>query len=292
MLFRSRGYLYVAQPPLYKIQVGKSKKEVYLKDDHALDAYVVERVVGDIALEVDGERVSEEVLRRVVKLGLQYDEDLDRASREHRREVVESFVRGVAELSDASVRAAYLRADIEALTGLCEALTRGVQARAPLATVDAQAELDEEGVAEIVVNLISDGVRHREVFTGAFLDRQEVQGMLDVLLVLNKIDGKARALKKGDELVAEPEDLLGIATHIGDVGRSGLEVSRYKGLGEMNPEQLWKTTMDPEKRELLQVRVADPVEADQVFSTLMGDAVEPRRNFITKNALEIRNLDI
>ncbi len=294
-----RGHLYVAQPPLYKVQAGKSKKEHYLKDDHALDTWVVDRVVGDLNLEIDGEVVSEDVLRRVVRLGLAFGDDLERSAREHRREVVDAIIHTLGQADPTGLRAAMQAGELGPIEDFAQSVVPQIVERMPLATVSARADHlsadekgDEGGAAVLEVEFVSDGVRHVERFGREFIDADETRRMLEVLQKLGALDGKARQLKRGDEVVAEPASLLQIASQVGDVGRSGLDISRYKGLGEMNPEQLWETTMDPEHRELLQVRVADPVEADQVFSVLMGDSVEPRRNFITEHALEIRNLDI
>ena len=291
-----RGHLYIAQPPLYKVQVGKSKKEVYLKDVAALDAFVVERVVGDLRLEIDGESMGEERLRGVVKDGLRYRECLDRASREHRAQVIEALVEQLARGDADGFRRALRAGKGEDFASMAESVAESARERMPLAEISAAFESIEQGplsgTQRLALRVYSDGVTQWERFDADFLQSTDITAMIRIHRSLAELEGKAHRLLRGDEEVAQPKRLLDIADTVGEVGRSGLDVSRYKGLGEMNPDQLWKTTMDPETREFLQVRVGDPVQADQVFSVLMGDSVEPRRNFITDHALEIRNLDV
>ncbi len=140
--------------------------------------------------------------------------------------------------------------------------------------------------------MITDGVLQHEDFDRAFLSSPEITILREIREYIEGLGGPPFVLFKGEDKLAEPQRLVDLVQYIGEIGRSGMQISRYKGIGEMNPEQLWETTMDPEARELLQVRIGDPVAADAVFSVLMGDEVEPRRNFITSNALEIRNLDV
>jgi DNA gyrase subunit B len=292
-----RGHLFIAQPPLYKATVGKGKKETYLKDDKALDDFVVSRVIGDLELTIGGESVSNEVLRNVVTQGLSYADAKSRAAREHREQVVEALVAELQERDVNELVGQLTRAEDAGLQTLAEAVAERARAAMPLATVSASVE-DKEmrdqspTQKQLVLMVHSDGVMHREELDASLVDGADVRTMLKIRRELSGLGEGAIRLSRGEDLVAEPASLLDLAKEVGDVGRSGLEISRYKGLGEMNPEQLWKTTMDPDARELLQVRVGDPLEADQVFSVLMGDSVEPRRNFITEHALNIRNLDI
>jgi DNA gyrase subunit B len=292
-----RGHLFIAQPPLYKATVGKGKKETYLKDDAALDEFVVNRVIGDLELTIGGESVSNDVLRRVVTQGLSYSDSLQGAAREHREAVVEALVAELCGRDEEQLRADMVAAIDSDLAEVADAIAERVRVALPLATIEASVadrEMRDQSPTQrqLVLMVYTDGVMHREELGASLLETADVKNMLKVRRELEALGTTDIRLVRGDEVVAEPASLLAIANEVGEVGRSGLEISRYKGLGEMNPEQLWKTTMDPEVRELLQVRVADPLEADQIFSVLMGDSVEPRRNFITKHALEIRNLDI
>jgi DNA gyrase subunit B len=123
------------------------------------------------------------------------------------------------------------------------------------------------------------------------MDSPEFSDLTDLYRELAVLGPPPYALENGGDII-EFQRLEELGDRINELGKKGLAIQRYKGLGEMNPEQLWETTMDPGRRTLLQVRVEDAYEADRLFSTLMGDLVEPRRSFIEKNALNVRNLDV
>ncbi|NJK31317.1 MAG: DNA gyrase subunit B, partial [Deltaproteobacteria bacterium] len=155
----------------------------------------------------------------------------------------------------------------------------------------------------IRLEILADGVTSYETLDQPLLKSSEMRELIRIREELRKTaDPSSRGsapelgvsikLRRKGDVIAEPKSLLELIDHVGEVGRSGLQIQRYKGLGEMNPEQLWETTMDRERRELLQVKINDRDVADDVFTVLMGDEVAPRRDFITENALNTRNLDI
>jgi DNA gyrase subunit B len=278
-----RGHLFVAQPPLYKVSAGKKKPDVYLKDDAALDEYVVDRVRANVELEIDGHTVSEDVLRKVIAAGTRRRGLLRRLGREHRAEIVEALLAvGVSEDAFSG------QSELEAHT---QAISEHLEASLELARVEVQAE-EHEGSPVVQVRLVEDGVTSIDRVGRRFVQTAEFRALETLDAELGVLESGPVVLLRAGEPLARPERLREVIVHLDAVGRAGLEISRYKGLGEMNPEQLWTTTMDPERREFLQVRVGDPVEADHLFSVLMGDDVEPRRAFITEHALEIRNLDV
>jgi DNA gyrase subunit B len=135
------------------------------------------------------------------------------------------------------------------------------------------------------------GIRRATVIDFPFLDSPEFADLTALHQELAVMGEPPYRLEAGSEAV-EFDRVEDLGDRIHELGKKGLQIQRYKGLGEMNPEQLWETTMDPRKRTLLQVRVEDAFEADRLFSTLMGDLVEPRREFIAQNALNVRNLDV
>ncbi|MEE9382379.1 MAG: DNA topoisomerase (ATP-hydrolyzing) subunit B [Nannocystaceae bacterium] len=280
-----RGNLYVAQPPLYKVKRGK--REVYLKNDPALDDYVIQHAVDDLQLRVEGHAVTADVLGSVARRGLRYRELLSSLSRDHRAEVVEGCLDALPQAADLD----RLGLDPTLLRPLVEDIVSAIRDIMKLAQIDGQ--LVEEGDTFFLkLDLVSDGVAHLEQLDHQFWSSAEFRELARLRRELVELGSGPFELMRGDDRVAQPSRLVDVVEHVGEIGRRGLQISRYKGLGEMNPEQLWETTMDPSRRSLLQVRIRDPVEADNVFSVLMGDDVEPRRAFITENALNTRNLDV
>ncbi len=292
-----RGYLYVAQPPLYKVKAGK--KEHYLKNDSGLDDFIIDNAVEDLELSIAGTAVAPRVLGEIAHAGVSYRNALDQLGREHRRPVLEALLEQIEQRGRDSVEEALLSGDEATLTEIGAGIVERALPQMPLTkVVNKVARIkipSEDGEQERVVirlEILADGVTVYEDIGLALLRSSELRELARIREELAaKGDGKIELRRKG-ELVAEPARLLEVIDHVGEVGRSGLQIQRYKGLGEMNPDQLWETTMDPERRGLLQIKIADPDLADDVFTVLMGDEVGPRREFITENALNTRNLDV
>jgi DNA gyrase subunit B len=292
-----RGYLYVAQPPLYKVKSGK--KELYLKNDGGLDDFIIANAVEDLELTINGNSVAPKVLSDIAHAGVRYRNLLDALAREHRRPVVEALLDEVELRGRDAVEAAFESGDQAVLGELANVIVERARPGLPLTKIASKVvtskipgEAGERERTVIRLEILSDGVTVHDDLGLALLRGSEVRELLRIREQLTgNGTGKLQLRRKG-ELVAEPARLLNVIDHVGEVGRAGLQIQRYKGLGEMNPEQLWETTMDPARRELLQIKIADTDLADEVFTILMGDEVGPRREFITENALDARNLDV
>jgi DNA gyrase subunit B len=280
-----RGHIFIAQPPLYRVKKGKN--ESYLKDDAALETHLLDIGTQNIELRAaDGRVSSGEGLRKLIRQQRRRDRVLDVIARQRKtREVVAAF-------AEEDIGAAVL-ADQEVLDAVLARVHARIQADAPhLEPVRFEVGTDvEHGGARIVVRARMNGGSQETVIDAEFCQGPEFAELRRLALGLHAAGTGPFAIVAGEKVEAAGSlaEALGA---ILDQARKGLDVQRYKGLGEMNPEQLWATTMNPESRTLLQVRVEDAYEADEIFSTLMGDEVEPRRRFIEDNALSVRNLDI
>ena len=281
-----RGYLYIAQPPLYRVKKGK--REIYLKNEQALEEFLLESATENLVLRPSSgaAAVGGEKLRQLARQAGRYRRLLRAVDR-----------RFDARLVDAIIKAARLsKADLKEPKLLAKALARleeYFEAYAPeLKDVVLRLAPDSEhGGYKIEAPVRPAGIRRATVIDYPFLDSPEfadLSALHGELSILGKAPYRLEAGSDGVEF-DRVEDL---AERISELGKKGLQIQRYKGLGEMSPEQLWETTMDPGRRTLLQVRVEDGFEADRLFSTLMGDLVEPRREFIAENALNVRNLDV
>jgi DNA gyrase subunit B len=295
-----RGYLYVAQPPLYKVKSGK--RETYLKNEAGLDDFIIDNAVEDLELTIAGTKVQAKVLAEIAHAGVRYRNLLAQLEREFRRPVVEALLGQLELRGRDAIEAALERGDAAFLGELGTSLVESARPYLPLTKIEARvvtigAPGDEGGRDRTIIRLeiLADGVTVHEDIGLALLRGSELRELLRIreqLTGIGFVPGSGMQLHRKGELIAEPTRLLDVVDHVGEVGRTGLQIQRYKGLGEMNPEQLWETTMDPERRELLQIRIADLDLADDVFTVLMGDEVAPRREFITENALDARNLDV
>ena len=285
-----RGHLYIAQPPLYKVKAGK--REVYLKNDAGLDRYVIDNAIENMELSVGEHEVSRDVLRELAGRGLRYRNVLDALARDHRKEIVEAVLDVIDSEGLDTVTSAF--EDPETLALLAESVTESAAKRLTGAAVAQEVTRDEDDAAlsGIRVRVEQDGVAQFETVGKALVESPEFEELIAARRYVRSLGSGELVLRRGEDELARTRHLVDLVQHMGEVGRAGLNIQRYKGLGEMNPEQLWETTMDPSQRALLQVRVGDNLEADTIFTVLMGDEVEPRREFITSNALNTRNLDI
>jgi DNA gyrase subunit B len=275
-----KGHLYIAQPPLYKVSKGKS--ETYLKDQRAFEDYLIDAGLEEASLALgNGEVRARRDLRDVVEQARAVSKVIEDVHSRYARFVVEQAAIGGA------FEQKLLLSSEEA----------NAKAAAIAARLDMQADETERGWTGRLGN-------------EGYVFRREVRGVTEAHLLDRALLGslEARRLNERqphlDEIYAAPAKLRRKDTEtpvygprslleaVYDVGRKGISMQRYKGLGEMNPEQLWETTLDKETRTLLQVKIGDLGEADEIFSRLMGDIVEPRREFIQSNALAVANLDV
>ena len=272
------GYLYIAQPPLYKVARGKS--EVYLKDQAALEDYLVEMGLEGAVLRLNtGEEIAGADLARVIEGARQFRRVLD-AFPTH-------YPRGI--LEQAALAGAF---DAGSANGDLQAVADMVSKRLDMIATEYERGWTGRITQDHGIRLsrILRGVEELRTLDGAVLRSGEARRLSAVSTqTRDHYKGTSRLVRKDREQpIHGPTELLkAILTE----GEKGLSLQRYKGLGEMNPEQLWETTLDPEARTLLQVRVEDLAEADDIFTKLMGDVVEPRRAFIQENALAVEHLD-
>ncbi|MBF0585207.1 MAG: DNA topoisomerase (ATP-hydrolyzing) subunit B [Magnetococcales bacterium] len=280
----SRGHLFIAQPPLYRMTRGKTVH--YLKDEDALNELLMLNGLEGVSLQGESEAVASPVLLNMVRECQRYVSLLDRMARHYDRLVLAVATEGVGITS-------------ETLEESEQANAAGDRLRAALTQAQGEAERlqlfvvhdAEVGAEAIHVVRTIHGVPNQTVLDSRLTRSPEYREMVERVQRVRDRLGERPVFRKGSrEIVITGMEAL-VAWVMAE-GRKGQSIQRYKGLGEMNPEQLWETTMDPTKRTLMKVRVEDAVEADLVFTTLMGDAVEPRRDFIQENALNVANLDV
>ncbi|WP_061937539.1 DNA topoisomerase (ATP-hydrolyzing) subunit B [Aureimonas sp. AU22] len=276
-----RGYVYIAQPPLYKVTRGKQSQ--YLKNEKALENYLIDGGLEDAVLTLgSGEVRRGRDLRAAVEDALQVRQILGGLHSRYGRPVVEqAAIAGALSPAVADNRGeAEVMADriAKALDAVAEETERGWIG-----------EADGEGGYRFQRTVR--GVLEVQALDAGLVQSADAIALHRLAARLGEIYDTPPVLKRKEteRALSGPLDLLNA---VFEVGRKGLSLQRYKGLGEMDPEQLWETTLDPEVRSLLQVKIADATDADQLFSRLMGDEVEPRREFIQENALQVANLDI
>jgi DNA gyrase subunit B len=280
------GYLYIAQPPLYKVKKGK--QEQYIKDDEALEAYLIESALEDAHLHVNphAPAISDHAFAELVKKYMTVQKMINRLEQMYPREVLLACI----DLPLLSVDALIAAVNVQPWV---DALQEKVNAMEHLHTEFVfSLEVDEKTQLHLpkIVRLANGSARNFKLRADFFKSKEYLQ--------LVDLGTQVKELLEKDAFILRKEKKQPVATFEEIIAwllkeaKQGLKIQRYKGLGEMNPEQLWETTMDPTSRRMLKVRVQDAVAADQLFTTLMGDNVEPRREFIEENALMTENLDV
>ena len=288
-----RGHIYIAQPPLYKIKRGK--QEVYVKDDAELNAYLLNAAMDGAALHVNSEApaLSGVGLETLAKEHIAVENIIERLSNRYDEVVLRTISRLPAVTAD-------IADDLDALERWTETLSEALPKHSGdrsdngnggsySATLD-RGDEDGEGV-RIGLTKVRHGLGVTRYLPREFFGTHEYRHIMALSEKIEDLLSEGAYVKRG-EREAEVESFAEAVQWLMGEARRGQSIQRYKGLGEMNPDQLWDTTVNPETRRLMQVKIEDAVKADEIFTTLMGDQVEPRREFIEKNALTVENLDI
>jgi len=280
------GYVYIAQPPLYKVKKGKQER--YVKDDAELNQYLLQMALDNTELHVtaDAPAMSGQALETLARQYVLVQESIDRLSRRYPARLLEKMIT-MPPLDDGALD------DWHRVQAWFEELVRRLEAedQREKIRVDVREESGESDNWIATVHLTRHGITSSREMDRDFFESGEYAAIRTLGEQLDGLLGEGAWVQRGErrrEISAFGE----LMDWIMEEARRGQHIQRYKGLGEMNPEQLWETTLNPETRRLLQVQIEDAVAADEIFTTLMGDHVEPRREFIEANALNAANLDV
>ncbi|HTT36706.1 MAG TPA: DNA topoisomerase (ATP-hydrolyzing) subunit B [Burkholderiales bacterium] len=273
-----RGHIYIAQPPLYKIKHGKEER--YLKDDHELKDHLLRLALKDATLHrgEDLPPLTKEALAEVAREYILAEAVIDRLSRRILAPILHALLRGPElDLSTAETAAASAARLASELQG---------------EEMHIEARFDSKTESHLlVIQKFQHGNLRVSLLDRDFVESGDYAQIRKTAKVLEGLLGAGAYVQRGEQKQPVKEFREAVEWLL-EQARSGLAVQRYKGLGEMNPQQLWETTMDPRSRRLLRAQIEDAIAADEIFTTLMGDVVEPRRAFIEANALGVRNLDV
>lgn len=280
-----QGYIYIAQPPLYKYKKGKM--ETYLKDEKRLEEYLINNATDDSKISINGELVSGETAKQLINKVSNYDKTLSYYDTHYDSDLLKRLVEdGMLKTEDMTDKSK-VEAEAKRLSDFFKPFETETLKQY---SITVEEEYDTKTFS-MRLNIKTASRIKRFKISAAFLRSPEFADLV------NSYDGIKKYSKASFKIEREKDtkeftSLTAFAQFIIQDGKQGAYIQRYKGLGEMNPEQLWETTMNPANRTLLQVKIEDTLEADQVFTVLMGDQVEPRRKFVEENALNARNLDI
>ncbi|MBW6475943.1 MAG: DNA topoisomerase (ATP-hydrolyzing) subunit B [Chromatiales bacterium] len=280
-----RGYVYIAQPPLYKVKKGKQER--YVKDDSELNAYLLQIALENAELHVnaDAPAIAGTALEELARRYQQVMASIQRLSRRYNSSILQKMI-SMPGLDEAAFSNGSAEAWFDQLMSMLNA-SNAKDSRYS-ATYE---KTPDGGIENVVISEWRHGVPNEYGFQAEFFELQEYLGIRTLGEELYGLIGEGAYVQRGERR-SDVDSFSQALDWLIQEAKRGQHVQRYKGLGEMNPEQLWETTMDPNNRRLLQVTIEDAIAADDIFTCLMGDNVEPRRDFIEKNALYVANLDV
>jgi DNA gyrase subunit B len=281
-----RGHIYIAQPPLYKVKRGK--QESYVKDDAELDAVLLNTALENSALHVNSEAppLQGSGLEMLARHYMEVQAIIKRWSRRYDDRLLEQLIYMPEVKPEDFDRADWLRGWAQELHQRLNGLDDGTRTYG----VEVKNAVDGHA-ARVMIHKTEHGTASNKFLPREFFESAEYQRIADLARTLAGLIGAGAHVIRGSDR-HEVGSFKEAMKWLFDQARKGQTIQRYKGLGEMNPDQLWDTTINPETRRLMQVKIDDAVAADDIFTTLMGDQVEPRREFIEKNALSVMNLDV
>jgi DNA gyrase subunit B len=285
-LLIERGHIYIAQPPLYKVKRGKS--ETYVKDENELNALLLSSALEASTLRASAGAapITGSALELLARKYMEVQAIIRRWARRYDERLLDALIYLPEVTLENFDRP-------EFLASWCNLLVQTLNATDDSArSFGAEVRSASDGhAARIVVHRTEHGAMTDKLLTREFFESAEYRRISELGRTLNGLIGAGASVSRGDEHL-EVSSFKDAMRWLFEQARKGQSIQRYKGLGEMNPAQLWDTTINPDTRRLMQVRIDDAVAADEIFTTLMGDQVEPRREFIEKNALAVANLDI
>ncbi|HEY3808747.1 MAG TPA: DNA topoisomerase (ATP-hydrolyzing) subunit B [Steroidobacteraceae bacterium] len=285
-LLLERGHVYIGQPPLYKVKRGKT--ETYVKDDNELNAMLLNSALEEAALYVNAqaEALRGSALEMLARRYMEVQAIIRRWSRRYDEHLLEQMIYVPQVKPDDSGNATFMRS----WAGELETRLNARGDAGPHYQLELRTASDGHP-PRIVVRKTEHGLNSEKMLHREFFESAEYQRIAELARALAGLIGEGAYVTRAEQR-EEVGSFKQAMTWLFDQARKGQSIQRYKGLGEMNPEQLWDTTVNPSTRRLMQVRIEDAVASDEIFTTLMGDQVEPRREFIEKNALSVANLDV
>ncbi len=276
-----RGYLYIAQPPLYKVKKGQ--KERYLKNEQELSEHLLTSGLDGLQVKANGAVVPHSQVQAALKAAVRFGKALDKVARKLHPEVLRGLVNGDV--------TSHTLEDKEKFEAVLQSIAKDMMARNIGFSYTIAKDAEHNAWFATVENQVQ-GSKRVAPLNVSTLASPEYEELVKLRQAMLSLGAGPYQLVSETKLLGEVQNGEQLAALVVERAKDGTMIQRYKGLGEMNPEQLWETTMDPTRRTLLKVSVDDAVQADGIFSVLMGDQVEPRRQFIEENALRVRNLDI
>ncbi|NBX75963.1 MAG: hypothetical protein EBQ92_05370 [Proteobacteria bacterium] len=278
-----KGYLYIAQPPLYKVKKGKAER--YIRNDSMLEDFVLSQALEDLDILAASEKVEKGTAKNIFKKVGQFQQSLTSLARKADADLIRTVALDDSWTIETLKSEVDLKKKLDAYQSKISSSNGGVGF-----TYTISADSEHGGFQAVGVTA-KHNLKATTKITWDFLNSPQLAELKKSAQSFSKM-GKAPFHLIEGEAKTTYQDVESLRQAVMAHGQTGLQIQRYKGLGEMNPEQLWETTMDPKVRSLLQVQVEDGAEADSVFSVLMGDQVKPRRDFIEENALRVRTLDV